>query len=116
MTQQSYEGFRNFYLNYEKKKRLYIQKIDDWSNSGHPFIATKEKFLTYFFSSKIVDYSKGFPIYEYYKKKNVKIEEINTKKDFNLIKPFFDLTTNEARQLNTKKTNFSFIKKSSGRI
>lgn len=111
MTQQSYEGFRNFYLDIKKKKRLYIQKIDDWSNSGNPFITTQEKFLTYFLSSKPIDYSKGFPIYEYHKKNGIKIEEINTKKEFNLAKLHFEIITNEAKQLNKNRTNFSFINK-----
>jgi len=112
MTQQSYEGFRNFYLDSEKKRRLYIQKIDDWSQSGNPFITVQEKFLTYFFSSKKVDYNKkGFIINKYIKKREV--IEINLKKDFDTVEKFFDLKKNTAKQLNINRTNFTFTSENS---
>jgi hypothetical protein len=110
MTQQSYEGFRNFYLDYEKKKRLYIQQIDDWSKSGHPFITVQEPFLTYFLSSNQVDYSKGFPVYGYSKKKGVNIIDLNSKKNFVSAKSYLDLDRNIAKQLSKDRTSFSFIK------
>lgn len=113
MTQQSYEGFRNFYLDSEKKRRLYIQKIDDWSNAGHPFITVQEKFLTYFFSLKEVNYSEGFPIYEYSKKSKINILDINKKKDFASARLNFDLNIGKAKQLSKNKTTFSFINKNS---
>ena len=68
MTQDSYAGFRNFYTNVEKKERLYLQKVDDWSKAGNPFIYTTEKFLTYYYQNNEVDYSKGTPV-NYFEKK-----------------------------------------------
>lgn len=111
MTQQSYEGFRNFYLDYEKKKRLYLQKIDDWSDSGHPFITVQEKFLTYFFGFKKVDYSTGIPAYTYIKRKDVSIIDINSKKDFVLVKNFFNVIEIKAKQLSKDRTIFTFVNK-----
>ena len=60
MTQDSYAGFRNFYTDVGNGKRLYLQKVDDWSKAGSPFIYTTEKFLTYYYQEKYVDYS-NFP-------------------------------------------------------
>ncbi len=37
MSQNSYEGFRNFYLDYDKGERLYLQKIDKWVAPLRPF-------------------------------------------------------------------------------
>lgn len=109
MTQQSYEGFRNFYINFETNNRLYLQTIDDWSESGHPFVTVQEKFLTYFFSEKKVDYSNGFPVTKYVKNKNINIFEINQNKDFDSVKKYFTLKKSTALQLSKNKTSFTFI-------
>jgi len=63
MTQDSYAGFRNFYSDVSSNKRMYLQKLDDWTKSGNPFVDTQEKFMTYYYSNEFVDYfNDGIPI------------------------------------------------------
>jgi len=112
MTQQSYEGFRNFYLDSEKSKRLYIQMVDDWSKAGSPFVTAQEKFLTYFFGEKILDYYSGLPVYKYIKNRKISMAEINKKKDFASVEQHFAVDLGEAKQLSKNKTNFTFVSKS----
>ncbi|WKU12503.1 Eco57I restriction-modification methylase domain-containing protein [Staphylococcus devriesei] len=62
MTQDSYEGFRNFILDIETNKRFYLQYAEDWEKSGHPFITMKDAFLSYYFKKDYIDYTKGVPL------------------------------------------------------
>ena len=36
MTQDSYAGFRDFYVDFENDERMYLQLLDDWTASGNP--------------------------------------------------------------------------------
>lgn len=107
MTQDSYAGFRKFYL--KDNSRLYLQEIDDWSKAGNPFIVTTEKFLTYFYSRKDVNYSKGIPINYYNKKNKIKITEINRYHSFQKISNFFDIKDGMAYQLDETRTGFTMV-------
>ena len=108
MTQDSYEGFRNFYTNYEDI-RLYIQEVDDWSNSGNPFIITQEKFMTYYFRYKLTDYSIGIPLNKIVKKKGVSVEHLNKFNSFSDIEENFIFKKGKACQLDKKRTGFTII-------
>ncbi|PTG17376.1 Eco57I restriction-modification methylase domain-containing protein, partial [Staphylococcus chromogenes] len=68
MTQDSYEGFRNFILDIETNKRFYLQYAEDWEKSGHPFITMKDAFLSYYFKKDYIDYTKGVPLTNVIKK------------------------------------------------
>lgn len=107
MTQQSYEGFRNFHINTQMTERIYLQKIDDWSSIGNPFVTASEKFLTYFFGYHHIDYSKGVPVTKYIKNKNVTMKEINLKKDFEAVLPDLASQSGMARQLSGNRTGFT---------
>lgn len=72
--QPSYEGFRNFYLNNDK--RLYFCKFTNWTKSGHPFKPVTQKFLSFYLSSKEVDYREGVPTDWYIKKRGKNIDGI----------------------------------------
>ena len=107
MTQDSYAGFRNFHL--KNSSRMYLTEIDDWSNSGNPFIVTTEKFMTYFYEKKFTDYSTGVPINFYHKKLKMKINEINRFHDFDKVKDFFELKEGMAYQLSENRTGFTML-------
>jgi len=110
MTQDSYAGFRNFYIDYKNNKRLFLQRIDDWSESGNPFIYTKEKFLTYYYKTDKVDYSSGIPITNFIKKKNVSINEVNRCRRYRDAIPFFDIKNGMAYQLDKNRTGFTLLR------
>ena len=66
MSQNSYEEFRNFYIDYKTKIRLFLQKLDKWEAPIRPFRCDDkpitQDFNTYYFGYKKVDYKKGFPV------------------------------------------------------
>jgi hypothetical protein len=109
MTQESYAGFRNFYLNNDKTERLYLQAVDDWSKAGNPFVTVQEKFLTYFFAHKIVNYSIGITVTDFIKNKKTSIIDLNTKKNFSKVEKYFSIKVSSALQLVSDNTGFSFV-------
>lgn len=81
--QQSYEGFRNFFL--DNGSRMYFCKFTNWTKAGNPFKPVTQKFLSYYLSRKEVDYTKGVETDWYIKKprKNIDgLEEINMEEFF----------------------------------
>ncbi len=111
MTQDSYAGFRNFYIDYKNKKRMYLQKLDDWSKSGNPFVEIQEKFMTYYYKKDFLDYYKeGIPVSKFSKKKKFSIKEINKNQYFNDVKKYFDESSDiKAYQLDKKRTGYTTI-------
>lgn len=112
MTQDSYAGFRNFYVDISNGERLYLQKVDDWSDSGNPFIYTTEKFFTYYYQRRQVKYSEGIPICYIEKKRGHDIKAINTHSMYNEVAESFCLNEGKAYQLDEKRTGFTMIKSS----
>lgn len=112
MTQDSYAGFRNFYTNVSNGERLYLQKVDDWSKSGNPFVYTTEKFFTYYYQRKQVDYSAGIPICFIEKKRGDDIKTINTHNVYSEVEECFCLKEGKAYQLDEKRTGFTMIRSS----
>jgi hypothetical protein len=110
MTQESYAGFRNFYLDNKKTERLYLQSVDDWSKAGNPFVTVQEKFLTYFFARKIIDYSTGITVTNFEKNRSRNIVDINSKKSYKEVEKDFSIKESYALQLVTNNTGFSFVK------
>lgn len=119
MTQDSYAGFRNFYTNVSTKKRMFLQKLDDWTKSGNPFVDTQEKFMTYYYSNKPNDYfNNGIPITVIKKKRGVLLSKINSKQTFNEVELAFDKSYSKAFQMDMDRTGYttfeeSFIKEKS---
>lgn len=72
--QQSYEGFRKFAL--DGDKRLYFQRFIDWNKSGKPFAPVGHRFLGFFMSKVKQDYSRGVKVIQFEKKLNNKIANI----------------------------------------
>jgi hypothetical protein len=78
--QQSYEGFRNFLL--DDGKKLYLQKLIDWTKSGHPFSPVQHRFLAFFIGSTVQNYRSGVTIDQYVKKANSKSANIFPLKNY----------------------------------
>lgn len=66
--QQSYEGFRDLYL--DDGKRLYFQRFVDWTQAGHPFAPVQHSFLGFFIGRQPQDYAQGVPVIRYNKRAN----------------------------------------------
>ena len=114
--QQTYEGFRKFYVNHDK--RLYFQEFFDWTKSGHPFAPVQHKFLTFFISNKVQDYSKGVPVKSFIKKtrktsNNVKsLKYYRSVSCFDEISHIFEIVEKLAITPNPSNTCFSYAKSS----
>ncbi|MFH1970883.1 MAG: hypothetical protein ABIJ05_00660 [Patescibacteria group bacterium] len=106
MLLQTYEGFRNFYQS--NGKRLYFNKIFDWTKSGHPFQPVQHKFLTYFISSKKTDYEKGVSVSLFVKKSEYTMDKINEYGRFEEVKNFFEVEQKVLGQCIKTSTNFSY--------
>lgn len=109
MTQDSYAGFRNFYTDAAEGKRLYLQKVDDWSKAGAPFIYTTEKFLTYYYQERYADYTSGIPLRFMEKKRGIDIRQINVHDRYEDVAQAFTCRSGRAYQLDRKRTGFTMI-------
>lgn len=114
MSQNSYEEFRNFYVDYAKGKRLYLQHIDRWMPPMRPFKcdgkAVTQDFNTYYFSSKPVDYAKeGIPVCMIKKHKRVDDTLINKSYSFADALGYLEITAGKACQLASNSTAFTYV-------
>jgi len=104
--QQTYEGFREF--NLDNNKRLYLQEIYDWTKSGHPFKPVQQKFLTYFFSNKKVCYQKGIVAKHYIKSTKETLERYKNINEYEKVSHLFDTSDQLIGQVNRDNTIFSY--------
>ena len=102
--QQSYEGFRNLYM--DDGNRLYFEKFVNWNKAGHPFSPVTQKFLTFYLGKKEMDYSEGVPTKLYVKKRGKSIED---KEDLD-ISDVFDIQNCLLGKCHTQKNFFSYAK------
>jgi hypothetical protein len=100
--QQTYEGFRDFYIE-NKQSRLYLQKLLDWTKAGHPFKPVQHRFLSYLYKRDRVNYFNGIDVDRYIKSSKKGIEEINKSETFKDVSVNFRKETVVAGQ--TVKTN-----------
>lgn len=68
--QQSYEGFRKFFL--DGDERLYFQRFVDWNKAGKPFAPVGHRFLGFFISAPVRNYKNGIPVIRFEKQPNDK--------------------------------------------
>lgn len=112
MSQNSYEEFRNFYTNFNKDERLYLQKLDRWCDPLRPFKVGKkfvtQNFNTYYYSRPFVDYKNGVKVRCISKKKGSKDLIINKCSSFEDAKKFLVLKTEVAKQLADNSTKFTY--------
>lgn len=113
MSQNSYEEFRNFYIDYKKGKRLYLQELDRWMKSIRPFRVGKkvvsQDFCTYYYGYKKVDYKIGVPVKCIGKKGNAKGIKQNAT-TFDKIANNFVIEDWIAKQFSDESTAFTFCK------
>lgn len=112
MSQNSYEEFRNFYLDYNKKRRLYLQRLDRWKAPLRPFRvgrkAVSQDFNTYYYGYTPVDYSAGVPVNEISRCRGVTDDVLNLHSSFSEIEPQLIVTTSRARQISNNSTAFTY--------
>lgn len=111
MSQHSYEGFRKFYIDYEKDIRLYLQKIDRWLSPLRPFrtennVVTQD-FNTYYYSYNKVDYKKGINVRNITRNVKYKDDLINFSNSFNEAKKYLQISNDTAMQLSNETTAFA---------
>lgn len=115
MSQNSYEGFRNFYLDYEKNERLYLQRIDRWQAPLRPFRCDNkpvtQDFNTYYYTRQKVDYKKGIPVKNISRKRTIKDETINLLETFEAAKQHLIFDECMAMQLSDSTSAFSYSSK-----
>lgn len=113
MSQNSYEEFRNFYIDYNRNERLYLQRVDRWMPPMRPFKcgqkSVTQDFNTYYFSSKKVDYLQGVRVRVIKKKVRVNDNTINKCHSFGEALDYLDLTYGKACQLSQKSTAFTYV-------
>lgn len=112
MSQNSYEEFRNFYLDNEKQKRLYLQKLDRWQSPLRPFKVGKkaisQDFNTYYYGNQVVDYHQGVPVCNISRKKSISDNTINTLQTFEKAKSHLVFGESYAKQLSDDSTAFTY--------
>lgn len=113
MSQNSYEEFRYFYLDYEASKRLYLQRIDKWEKPLKPFSCedkvVSQDFNTYYYSKKNVDYKKGIDVITITRQKNISDITINQSSTFNEAKKHLIFSKRKAAQMSDKTSAFSYL-------
>lgn len=113
MSQNSYEEFRNFYLDYDKRRRLYLQRLDRWKAPLRPFRVGKkpvsQDFNTYYYGFTPVDYSAGVPVNEFSRCCGIADDVLNLRSSFDEVSSQLTVKTSCARQISEKSTAFTYI-------
>lgn len=112
MSQNSYEEFRNFYLDYDKQKRLFLQRIDRWKSPLRPFRIGKkfvsQDFNTYYYGAGIVNYKEGIPVCEITRRQGISDDTLNSLSTFEEARDGLILSETVARQLSVESTAFTY--------
>ena len=113
MSQNSYEEFRNFYIDYENNVRLYLNKIDRWLSPLRPFRyedkAVTQDFNTYYFSYKTENYKKGIPVKNISRDKKVSDEILNKLSSYQLAEKHLSFSDGKTMQVSDSSTAFSYV-------
>ena len=112
MSQDSYEGFRKFYIDYDKNVRLFLQKIDRWLPPLRPF-RTEEKvitqdFNTYYYSYNKINYKDGIDVQNITRDNRTKDDQINKCSDYSEAKKYLKFSHDIALQLSDETTAYAF--------
>lgn len=113
MSQNSYEEFRYFYLDYENDERLFLQKIDKWEKPLKPFkcedIDVSQDFNTYYYSRKKVDYKKGIKVTTISRTKKVSDLVVNKENSFKDVEKYLVFGEKKAAQMSDTTSAFSYL-------
>ena len=116
MSQNSYEEFRNFYLDFESGRRLFLQKTDKWTPPLRPFryddVAVSQDFNTYYFAHREVDYKKGIPVKEITRKKGIHDSVINAYSSYSQVREYLVFNELKAAQISSDTTVFTYVSQS----
>lgn len=113
MSQNSYEEFRNFYVDYARKRRLWLRSLDRWMSPLRPFKVGKKSvmqdFNTYYYTAKEMDYLEGVPIRMI--GKGVKYSDVGISgcSNFADASRFLTIENGMAKQLSCQSTAFTYI-------
>lgn len=112
MSQNSYEGFRNFWLDFETKERLYLQHVDRWMAPLRPFRCDNkpvtQDFNTYYFARKHQDYLKGIPVTYITRSKKIADETLNAS-SYEFVIDNLIIKNGKAKQMSNKTTAFAYV-------
>lgn len=112
MSQNSYEEFRNFYLDDHKNHRLYLQRLDRWLSPLRPFRVGKktvsQDFNTYYYGKKPIDYRIGIPVSEITRHKEISDDNLNSLASFEEAKKGLIFKESVAKQLSEESTAFTY--------
>lgn len=114
MSQNSYEEYRNFYIDYDNKIRLYLQQIDRWQAPLRPFRvgnkAVSQDFNTYYFGYDEVNYSDvGVPVRTITREKGYTDNLLNKCGSFAEASKHLLISNNCAKQLSEGSTAFTYL-------
>lgn len=113
MSQNSYEEFRYFYTDFEKNKRLYLQRIDKWEKPIRPFtsegVSVTQDFNTYYYSDKEVDYSKGIDAVTITRTNSISDIALNEINHYDVAKKYLIFGMKTAIQLTKSSSVFTFL-------
>lgn len=112
MSQNSYEGFRNFWIDYDNKTRLYLQEIDRWQAPLRPFRCDNkvisQDFNTYYYAYKYQDYFKGISVSNISRKPSINDDDLNKLPSYERAKNHLTFSKSSALQLSKNSTAFSY--------
>lgn len=113
MSQNSYEEFRNFYTDYAKRERMYLNRIDRWMAPLRPFKVGKKSvaqdFNTYYYRRQHVDYAQGVPVKTISKQRGVSDQVVNACQTWKEALRYLTIEDSLAKQLSATSTAFTYV-------
>lgn len=103
LNQQSYEGFRNLYL--EDGSRLYFKKFTNWTKAGKPFKPVSQKFLTFYLSKSPQNYKEGIDVDWYIQKSKRNADDCENIS----LEDYFDIKKGIAATCHESKNFFAYV-------
>lgn len=107
LTQDSYEGFRNFKLAAPRaKERLFLQYVEQWPTNGLFGEGSVEPCATFYYQSKRIDYSTGVSVSSYTKLRG---KDLHSSNRWNAASKNFSIKNDLAVQLDSRRTGFTIV-------
>lgn len=105
--QKTYEGFRK--LVQDDGRRLFFQRIVDWTKAGHPFAPVQQKFLTYYIGSMQQNYYSGIDADVIIKERNERLDIYAKADKFSDVQHIFGTRKVKLIQTTPQFTSFSYL-------
>lgn len=107
LFQKTYDGFRK--LIQDDGRRLFFQRIVDWTKAGHPFAPVQQKFLTYYIGHRVQDYSNGIAADFIVKTQGCSLIDYIKENSYIKVADIFSKHSCWLVQSSTDNTSFSYI-------